>query len=56
MKKIFIRLVYKELMSIINRKSPVPQKKEVQLIDYFKIVRNNLLYAFQKIRKEYERD
>jgi|GEM_PF-3053501 len=57
MKQSFIKLVYAELRSIINMKSSKQQqKKEMQLIDYFKIVENNLFYTFQKIKKEYERD
>ena len=57
MKKIFIKLVYAELKNIINMKSSKQQqKKETQLIDYFKVVESNILYTFQKIKKEYERD
>ncbi|AFB21079.1 hypothetical protein RCA_02530 [Rickettsia canadensis str. CA410] len=57
MKKIFIKLVYAELKNIINIKSSKQQqKKETQLIDYFKVVESNILYTFQKIKKEYERD
>ncbi|ABV73498.1 hypothetical protein A1E_02770 [Rickettsia canadensis str. McKiel] len=57
MKKNFIKLVYAELKNIINIKSSKQQqKKETQLIDYFKVVESNILYTFQKIKKEYERD
>ncbi|AFC71183.1 hypothetical protein MC5_04355 [Rickettsia australis str. Cutlack] len=57
MKQSFIKLVYAELKNIINMKSAKQQqKKEMQLIDYFKIVESNILYTFQKIKKEYERD
>ncbi|KJW04330.1 hypothetical protein RAT170B_1138 [Rickettsia argasii T170-B] len=57
MKQSFIKLVYTELKNIINMKSSKQQqKKETQLIDYFKIVESNILYTFQKIKKEYERD
>ncbi|KJV80848.1 hypothetical protein N7281_03665 [Rickettsia hoogstraalii] len=57
MKQSFIKLVYAELKNIINMKSSKQQKKkETQLIDYFKIVESNILYTFQKIKKEYERD
>ncbi|HJD60229.1 MAG TPA: hypothetical protein LFW20_06265 [Rickettsia endosymbiont of Omalisus fontisbellaquei] len=57
MKQNFIKLVYAELKNIINMKSSKQQqKKETQLIDYFKIVESNILYTFQKIKKEYERD
>ena len=57
MKQSFIKLVYAELKNIINMKSSKQQqKKEAQLIDYFKIVESNILYTFQKIKKEYERD
>ncbi|MCZ6901462.1 MAG: hypothetical protein O7C59_01730 [Rickettsia endosymbiont of Ixodes persulcatus] len=57
MKKNFIKLVYAELKNITNMKSSKQQqKKETQLIDYFKTVESNILYAFQKIKKEYERD
>ncbi|MCC8418869.1 MAG: hypothetical protein LN590_04835 [Rickettsia endosymbiont of Glossina mortisans submortisans] len=57
MKQSFIKLVYEELKNIINMKSSKQQqKKETQLIDYFKIVESNILYTFQKIKKEYERD
>ncbi|MCC8467158.1 MAG: hypothetical protein LN589_00055 [Rickettsia endosymbiont of Eriopis connexa] len=57
MKQSFIKLVYAELKNIINIKSSKQQqKKETQLIDYFKIVESNILYTFQKIKKEYERD
>ncbi|GAA5252473.1 hypothetical protein [Candidatus Rickettsia kedanie] len=57
MKQSFIKLVYAELKNIINMKSSTQQqKKEMQLIDYFKIVESNILYTFQKIKKEYERD
>ncbi|WP_341787815.1 hypothetical protein [Rickettsia endosymbiont of Cantharis rufa] len=57
MKQNFIKLVYAELKNIINMKnSKQQQKKETQLIDYFKIVESNILYTFQKIKKEYERD
>ncbi|BBJ31432.1 MULTISPECIES: hypothetical protein [spotted fever group] len=57
MKQSFIKLVYAELKNIINMKSSKQQqKKETQLIDYFKIVESNILYTFQKMKKEYERD
>ena len=57
MKQSFIKLVYAELKNIINMKSSKQQqKKETQLIDYFKIVESNILYTFQKIKKEHERD
>lgn len=57
MKQSFIKLVYAELKNIINMKSSKQQqKKETQLIDYFKIVESGILYTFQKIKKEYERD
>ncbi|WP_215426137.1 hypothetical protein [Rickettsia tamurae] len=57
MKQSFIKLVYAELKNIINmNSSKQQQKKETQLIDYFKIVESNILYTFQKIKKEYERD
>ncbi|WP_169720531.1 hypothetical protein [Rickettsia gravesii] len=57
MKQNFIKLVYAELKNIINMKgSKQQQKKETQLIDYFKIVESNISYTFQKIKKEYERD
>ncbi|MFV9930557.1 MAG: hypothetical protein AB8U82_07080 [Rickettsia endosymbiont of Haemaphysalis japonica] len=57
MKQSFIKLVYAELKNIINMKSSKQQqKKETQLIDYFKIVESNILYTFQKIKQEYERD
>lgn len=57
MKQSFIKLVYAELKNIINMKSSKQQqKKETQLIDYFKIVESSILYTFQKIKKEYERD
>ncbi|ABV84853.1 MULTISPECIES: hypothetical protein [spotted fever group] len=57
MKQSFIKLIYAELKNIINMKSSKQQqKKETQLIDYFKIVESNILYTFQKIKKEYERD
>ncbi|MEG8230458.1 hypothetical protein O6R16_05395 [Candidatus Rickettsia tasmanensis] len=57
MKQSFIKLVYAELKNIINMKSSKQQQqKETQLIDYFKIVESNILYTFQKIKKEYERD
>lgn len=57
MKQSFIKLAYAELKNIINMKSSKQQqKKETQLIDYFKIVESNILYTFQKIKKEYERD
>ncbi|KJV62218.1 hypothetical protein APHACPA_1239 [Rickettsia amblyommatis str. Ac/Pa] len=57
MKQSFIKLVYAELKNIINMKSSKQQqKKETQLIDYFKIVESNILYTFQKIKKGYERD
>ncbi|MFV9835660.1 MAG: hypothetical protein AB8U53_01370 [Rickettsia aeschlimannii] len=56
MKQSFIKLIYAELKNIINMKSSKQQKKEMQLIDYFKIVESNILYTFQKIKKEYERD
>ncbi|MCX4079729.1 hypothetical protein N7280_03700 [Rickettsia rhipicephali] len=57
MKQSFIKLIYAELKNIINIKSSKQQqKKETQLIDYFKIVESNILYTFQKIKKEYERD
>lgn len=52
MKQSFI----KELMSIFKTKTYMQRKKEMQLIDYFKIVESNILYTFQKIKKEYERD
>ncbi|ABV75025.1 hypothetical protein A1C_03740 [Rickettsia akari str. Hartford] len=56
MKQSFIKLVYAELKNIINMKSSKQQqKKEMQLMDYFRIVESNVLYAFQKIKKEYER-
>lgn len=55
MNKSFIKLVYKELISIFKPK-PYMQRKEAQLIDYFGIVENYLLRTFQKIRSEYERD
>ncbi|QWB86692.1 hypothetical protein JRD95_00746 [Rickettsia parkeri] len=57
MKQSFIKLVYAELQNIINMKnSKQQQKKETQLIDYFKIVESNILYTFQKIKQGYERD
>ncbi|WP_217284881.1 hypothetical protein [Rickettsia endosymbiont of Proechinophthirus fluctus] len=57
MKQSFIKLVYVELQNIINMKSSKQQqKKETQLIDYFKIVESNILYTFQKIKQGYERD
>ncbi|HJD55788.1 MAG TPA: hypothetical protein LFW21_03990 [Rickettsia endosymbiont of Pyrocoelia pectoralis] len=56
MNKSFIKLVYKELTSIFKSKPYMQQRKETQLIDYFGIVENYLLRAFQKIRSEYERD
>ncbi|EAA25294.1 hypothetical protein rsib_orf06 [Rickettsia sibirica 246] len=57
MKQSFITLVYAELQNIINMKSSKQQqKKETQLIDYFKIVESNILYTFQKIKQGYERD
>lgn len=57
MKQSFIKLVYAELQNIINMKSSKQQqKKETQLIDYFKIVESNILYTFQKITQGYERD
>ncbi|AAL03305.1 MULTISPECIES: hypothetical protein [spotted fever group] len=57
MKQSFIKLVYAELQNIINMKSSKQQqKKETQLIDYFKIVESNILYTFQKIKQGYERD
>ncbi|HJD58394.1 MAG TPA: hypothetical protein LFV92_04235 [Rickettsia endosymbiont of Ceroptres masudai] len=57
MKQSFIKLVYAELKNIINMKSSKQQQqKETQSIDYFKIVESNILYTFQKIKKEYERD
>lgn len=56
MKQSFIKLVYAELQNIINMKSSKQQqKKETQLIDYFKIVESNILYTFQKIKQGYER-
>lgn len=57
MKQSFIKLVYAKLKNIINMKSSKQQqKKETQLIDYFKIVESSILYTFQKIKKKYERD
>ncbi|WP_419087247.1 hypothetical protein [Rickettsia conorii] len=57
MKQSFIKLVYAKLKNIINMKSSKQQqKKETQLIDYFKIVESNILYTFQKIKQGYERD
>ncbi|AEV92287.1 MAG: hypothetical protein AB8U78_06945 [Rickettsia slovaca] len=57
MKQSVIKLVYAELQNIINMKSSKQQqKKETQLIDYFKIVESNILYTFQKIKQGYERD
>ena len=56
MNRSFIKLFYKELMSILKPQIYMQQKKEIQLIDYFIIVENNLLRMFQKIKSEYERD
>ena len=57
MKQGFIKLVYAELKNMVNmQSSEQQQKKETQLIDYFKIVESNILCTFHKIEKEYERD